>query len=126
MSLTKLTKMIFKYTHTQKNGKISYGFINLDDVVNARLIKADRQTEEGLVEEEAFFLDTKFIIQSPVEVPVERAATKEEKMAGRKAFSHSKWELGSSLYSVMVTVTDEVEFLKEHYNKTAVNEQNEQ
>lgn len=107
--------MYFKYTHTQKNGKVSYAFVNLDEVVNARLIKADEQTEEGVIEKEAFFLDTRHIIETPIEIPIEQARTKEDKALGRKNFSHSKWELGKTLYTIMVTEPSEVESLKQYY-----------
>lgn len=107
--------MIFKYTHIQKNGKVSYAYVNLDDVINARLIKVDEEVEGTTVEKEGFFLDTKHKVQTPMEVPIEQPRTKEDKAMGQRNISHSKWELGWSLYTITIQVPEEVEQLKAYY-----------
>lgn len=108
--------MIFKYKYKQNNGKISDRYFDLSTVVNAKLVKVEVPTEDGqTVESEGFILETNLLVQVPIEVPIERPPTKEQKMAGQKAISHSKWELGYSLYQVVVEDPSDVERLKAYY-----------
>jgi len=109
--------MKFVYTYTQKNGKNSRASIELDELLHAKLIKFDEQVPnaEGqpeLTEKEVIVLEMKHNHQQALEVPVEQAATKEQRIQGVRNFSHSKWEIGWIPYTVSITKPEEVEQLK--------------
>lgn len=106
----------FNYTYTQKNGKVSTGQVNLDRVLNTKIIKFDEQDPTDatkMVEKEVILLELDHNHQQPVEVPVEQAATKEQRIQGIRNFSHSKWELGWVPFTVHVTKDEDVVNLKE-------------
>lgn len=108
--------MKFSYTYTQKNGKLSTGQVNLDRVINVKVIKFDEQDKEDtskVVEKEVILLELDHNYQQAIEVPVEQPATKEQRLQGIRNFSHSKWELGWTPFTVHVTKEEEVVSLKE-------------
>lgn len=109
--------MKFNYTYKQKNGKISTAQVELDNVIHAKIIKFDEDvpTETGIsqVEKEVITLELNHNHQQAIEIPIEQAATKEQRLQGIRNFSHSKWELGWVPYSVHVAVEEDVTKLKE-------------
>lgn len=108
--------MKFNYSYTQKNGKLSTGQVNLDRVINVKVIKFDEQDPTDstkVVEKEVILLELDHNFQQAIEVPVEQPATKEQRLQGIRNFSHSKWELGWTPFTVHVTKEEEVVKLKE-------------
>ena len=109
--------MKFNYTYKQKNGKISTAQVELDNVIHVKVIKFDEDvpTETGVtqVEKEVITLELNHNHQQAIEVPIEQAATKEQRMQGIRNFSHSKWEVGWVPYSVHISTDDDVKRLKE-------------
>lgn len=109
--------MKFTYTYKQKNGKISTAQVELDNVIHVKVIKFDEDvpTETGVtqVEKEVITLELNHNHQQAIEVPIEQAATKEQRMQGIRNFSHSKWEVGWVPYTVHVAVDEDVQRLKE-------------
>lgn len=109
--------MKFNYTYKQKNGKISTAQVELDNVIHAKVIKFDEDvtTETGVtqVEKEVITLELNHNHQQAIEVPIEQAATKEQRIQGIRNFSHSKWELGWVPFTVHVAVEEDVVRLKE-------------
>lgn len=109
MTLTKTITMLFNYKFKQKSGLMSVAQVNLDDVILTKVIKI----MDGEQEKEVLLLELKHTIQQPVEVPVEQAATKEQRMAGVRNISHSKWELGWVPMSVSIEDPEDVTRFKE-------------
>ena len=109
--------MKFNYTYKQKNGKISTAQVELDNVIHVKVIKFDEDvpTEAGVtqVEKEVITLELNHNHQQAIEIPIEQAATKEQRLEGKRNFSHSKWELGWVPYTVHVAVDEDVKRLKE-------------
>lgn len=111
---------LFEYTFLQQSGVQSKAYLDLETVVNYKLIKYQEEVEGTLVDKEGFILETKYIVQQPIEVPVEQARTKEMKELGQRNISHSKWELGNVLLSVSIKEPEEVEKLKEIIKQSLV------
>lgn len=108
--------MKFNYTYKQKNGKISTAQVELDNVIHAKIIKFDEDIPGETitqVEKEVITLELNHNHQQAVEIPIEQAATKEQRMQGIRNFSHSKWELGWVPFTVHVVVEEDVVKLKE-------------
>lgn len=109
--------MKFNYTYKQKNGKISTAQVELDNVIHAKLIKFDEDVpgDAGVtqVEKEVITLELNHNHQQAIEIPIEQAATKEQRMQGIRNFSHSKWELGWVPYSIHISTDEDVTKLKE-------------
>lgn len=106
----------FNYTYTQKNGKVSIGQVNLDRVINSKIIKfdeADPADSTKTIEKEVILLELDHNHQQPIETPIEQPATKEQRLQGIRNFSHSKWEIGWVPFTVHVTKEEEVVKLKE-------------